>query len=99
MWRDDHVYDLVVDIGWNRSPVVRGRGSAIFLHLAKAGFTPTEGCVAVDGRMIGRLLESIGPGTTIEILDGTSRLSPSPRASRPRRMPQAPQSPASSSPR
>jgi L,D-peptidoglycan transpeptidase YkuD (ErfK/YbiS/YcfS/YnhG family) len=68
MWREDHLYDVVVDIGWNRGPVVRGRGSAIFLHLARSGFTPTEGCVAVPPGTIRRLLERIGPRTRIEIV-------------------------------
>ena len=68
MWRDDHLYDVVVDIGFNRAPIVRGHGSAIFLHLARPGFTPTEGCVAVEKRMIGRLLALIGPRTRIEII-------------------------------
>jgi L,D-peptidoglycan transpeptidase YkuD (ErfK/YbiS/YcfS/YnhG family) len=68
MWRTDHLYDVVVDIGWNRGPIVRGRGSAIFLHLARPGFAPTAGCVAVEQRMIRRLLERIGPRTRIEIV-------------------------------
>jgi L,D-peptidoglycan transpeptidase YkuD (ErfK/YbiS/YcfS/YnhG family) len=59
---------VVVDIAWNRGPIVKGRGSAIFLHLARSGFTPTEGCVAVDRRTIRRLLERIGPRTRIEIV-------------------------------
>jgi len=67
MWRDDHLYDVVIDIGWNRGPIRRGRGSAIFLHLARPGFLPTEGCVAVEPRMARRLLERIGPKTRIEI--------------------------------
>lgn len=48
LWRRDHVYDLLAVLGWNDSPVQRGRGSAIFLHLARDGYAPTEGCVAVD---------------------------------------------------
>jgi L,D-peptidoglycan transpeptidase YkuD (ErfK/YbiS/YcfS/YnhG family) len=68
MWREDHLYDVVVDIAWNRGPIIAGRGSAIFLHLARPGFLPTEGCVAVDRRMIGRLMERIGPRTRIEIV-------------------------------
>ncbi len=67
MWRDDHVYDVVLDLAWNRGPVQRGRGSAIFLHLARSRFEPTQGCIAVDRRMIIRLLERIGPKTRIEI--------------------------------
>lgn len=68
MWRDDHLYDVVIDIAWNRGPIAKGRGSAIFLHLARPGFKPTEGCVAVDKHMIRRLLELIGPKTRIEIV-------------------------------
>ena len=52
MWRDDHLYDLLAVIGYNDAPTVPGRGSAIFLHVARDGtpptrFAPTEGCVAV----------------------------------------------------
>jgi len=68
MWRDDHVYDVVLDIAWNRGPVVRGGGSAIFLHLARPDFAPTEGCVAVPKSMAARLLQRIGPHTEIEIV-------------------------------
>ena len=73
MWRDDGVYDVVVDIAWNRGPIVRGRGSAIFLHLARGDlarpdFGPTEGCIAVAPGAVRRLLERIGPNTRIEIV-------------------------------
>ena len=68
LWREDHVYDVVLDIAWNRGPIVRGRGSAIFLHLARADLGPTEGCVAVPPRMARRLLQRIGPDTRIEII-------------------------------
>ena len=48
LWRDDHVYDIVAVLGWNDAPVVRGLGSAIFLHLARADYSPTDGCVALN---------------------------------------------------
>ena len=47
MWRDDHLYDVVVVVGYNDAPVVADKGSAIFIHLARADFTPTAGCVAL----------------------------------------------------
>lgn len=68
MWRDDPLYDLVLDIAWNRGPIRPGRGSAIFLHVAKPGFEPTAGCVAVEARMVRRVLERIGRRTRIEIV-------------------------------
>jgi L,D-peptidoglycan transpeptidase YkuD (ErfK/YbiS/YcfS/YnhG family) len=56
MWRDDHLYDVVVVVGYNDEPVIAGRGSAIFIHLARADFTPTAGCVALA---LSDLLEAI----------------------------------------
>jgi L,D-peptidoglycan transpeptidase YkuD (ErfK/YbiS/YcfS/YnhG family) len=47
MWRADRLYDLVLVIGYNDDPVVPGKGSAMFLHLARPDFGPTEGCVAL----------------------------------------------------
>jgi L,D-peptidoglycan transpeptidase YkuD (ErfK/YbiS/YcfS/YnhG family) len=47
LWRDDHLYDLVVIIGHNDDPVTPGLGSAIFMHVAAPGYGPTEGCIAL----------------------------------------------------
>ena len=47
LWRQDAVYDLIGVLGWNDAPVLRGAGSAIFLHVARPDFAPTEGCVAL----------------------------------------------------
>jgi L,D-peptidoglycan transpeptidase YkuD (ErfK/YbiS/YcfS/YnhG family) len=47
LWRADAVYDLVGVLGWNDAPVRRGEGSAIFLHVARPDFAPTEGCIAL----------------------------------------------------
>jgi L,D-peptidoglycan transpeptidase YkuD (ErfK/YbiS/YcfS/YnhG family) len=47
MWRTDHLYDIVVVLDHNRRPRMRGAGSAIFMHLARPGYRPTEGCVAL----------------------------------------------------
>jgi L,D-peptidoglycan transpeptidase YkuD (ErfK/YbiS/YcfS/YnhG family) len=47
LYRQDRVYDLIVPLGYNDAPVVAGAGSAIFLHVARPDFAPTEGCVAL----------------------------------------------------
>ncbi|MDJ1158702.1 L,D-transpeptidase family protein [Chelatococcus sp. SYSU_G07232] len=67
LWRDDHLYDLVLDISFNRGPILRGRGSAIFLHLARQDFAPTAGCIAIAPRAARRLLALLGPETTLII--------------------------------
>ena len=48
LWRDDHVYDIIAVIGYNDDPVVNGKGSAIFLHVAKENYSPTAGCIALE---------------------------------------------------
>jgi L,D-peptidoglycan transpeptidase YkuD (ErfK/YbiS/YcfS/YnhG family) len=70
LWRDDHVYDLIVVLGHNDDPVVAGAGSAIFLHLARPGFPPTEGCVALDGADLDELLRLARPGDALAIAAG-----------------------------
>ena len=47
LWRQDGLYDVIGVLGWNDEPVVRGRGSAIFLHVATADLAPTAGCIAL----------------------------------------------------
>lgn len=47
LWRADHVYDVIIEIGYNDDPVVPDKGSAIFLHVAKPDYTPTDGCIAL----------------------------------------------------
>ncbi len=68
MWRDDALYDLVLVIDHNQRPRVAGRGSAVFVHLARPGFTPTEGCVALRRADMKRLLARLKPGAVIEIV-------------------------------
>lgn len=68
LWRDDHLYDLVVVLGVNDRPRVRGRGSAIFMHLARPGYTPTRGCVALQRRDLLRVLEACSRRSVVEIL-------------------------------
>lgn len=48
MWRADGLYDAVLVIDYNCRPRQRGRGSAIFLHIAREGYAPTEGCIAIS---------------------------------------------------
>ncbi|HVY16031.1 MAG TPA: L,D-transpeptidase family protein [Rhodopila sp.] len=48
LWRADHVYDVIGVLGWNDAPIRPGLGSAIFLHVARPDYAPTEGCVALS---------------------------------------------------
>lgn len=68
LWRDDRLYDIVVVLDWNLSRRRPGRGSAIFLHLARPGFAPTEGCVAVTLPAMRRLLAAAGRGAVLRVV-------------------------------
>lgn len=67
MWRDDALYDLVLVIDHNQRPRIAGRGSAVFVHLARPGFKATEGCVALRRADMTRLLARLKPGAVIDI--------------------------------
>jgi L,D-peptidoglycan transpeptidase YkuD (ErfK/YbiS/YcfS/YnhG family) len=65
--RDDHLYDFIIEIDHNRTPRIAGRGSAVFLHLARPNFSPTAGCVSMTKSSMLRLLRRMGPQTKIMI--------------------------------
>jgi L,D-peptidoglycan transpeptidase YkuD (ErfK/YbiS/YcfS/YnhG family) len=65
--REDHLYDFIVEIDHNSSPRIAGRGSAVFLHLARDNFGPTAGCVSMTKSAMLHLLQRLGPDTRIEI--------------------------------
>lgn len=67
LWRDDRLYDLIIEIDHNSRPRVAGRGSAVFVHVARPGFAPTAGCVALDARRLRLLLARLSPRTRIRI--------------------------------
>jgi L,D-peptidoglycan transpeptidase YkuD (ErfK/YbiS/YcfS/YnhG family) len=67
LWRQDRLYDLIIELDHNTRPRVAGRGSAVFMHVARDGFLPTAGCVALQAPRLQKLLERIGPATRIVI--------------------------------
>jgi len=67
LWCEDGLYDLIVVIGYNTAPIVPGKGSAIFLHVARSDFPGTEGCIAVAREVLAPLMGLLGPGSTVTI--------------------------------
>jgi L,D-peptidoglycan transpeptidase YkuD (ErfK/YbiS/YcfS/YnhG family) len=56
LWRSDGLYDVVVPLGWNDGPTIKGRGSAIFWHAWRGREAPTAGCVAVTPDVFRKVL-------------------------------------------
>ncbi len=67
LWREGHVYDVVIPLGYNDSPVIPGKGSAIFLHVAKPDYAPTEGCVALALSDLLELLSALDASAMLEV--------------------------------
>jgi L,D-peptidoglycan transpeptidase YkuD (ErfK/YbiS/YcfS/YnhG family) len=65
--RADHLYDFVIEIDHNTRPRIAGRGSAVFIHVARPGFLPTAGCVALTTGRLRLLLARISTKTRIVI--------------------------------
>ena len=47
LWLKEKIYDIILIINYNLKPVIKGKGSAIFLHIAKKNYAPTRGCIAI----------------------------------------------------
>lgn len=69
LWREDHLYDVIIVIGHNDDPMRPGMGSAIFLHLARPDYSATAGCVAVSREDMTRILAAATPGSRLIVRD------------------------------
>ena len=67
LYRKDNIYDIFINIKYNHSPVVKGGGSAIFLHLADTKYRPTRGCIAISKKDLLKILPLINKNTKILI--------------------------------
>ena len=67
LWREDGLYDLFLEIDHNTRPRVAGLGSAVFVHVARPGFRPTAGCVALQLHDLRILLSRVHSRTRIVI--------------------------------
>ena len=67
-YRKDHLYDLIIVLNYNMRPVVKNKGSAIFIHLARRNYNPTKGCIALSKNNLLIILNKINKNTKIEIL-------------------------------
>ena len=65
--RVDQLYDLIIEIDHNTCPRVAGRGSAVFVHVARPGLAPTAGCIAMPMRRLRQLLARLDRKTRITI--------------------------------
>ena len=67
LYRRDQIYDIFINIKYNHSPTLKGKGSAIFLHLTNKKYKATKGCVAIQKKDFLKILPHISKKTKILI--------------------------------
>ena len=67
LWRKDSIYDLIIVLNYNFNPIIKNKGSAIFLHICKKNYAPTKGCVAINKKDMMNLLVNIKSNTKLII--------------------------------
>ena len=69
LWRDDNIYDIVVALGYNTSPVIPFMGSAIFIHFAEPSFKSTRGCIALKDFDLLEILKTCSTETNLHVME------------------------------
>ena len=67
LYRNDNVYDLIAVLNYNTNPIIKNKGSAIFIHIAKKNLNKTKGCIAIKKENLIHLLSKIRINTQIKI--------------------------------
>ena len=67
LYRKENIYDIILVLGYNMSPIKKNKGSAIFIHVSKNNYKKTEGCVAIKKINLIRLIKEINPNTKVKI--------------------------------
>jgi len=67
LYRKDNIYDIIVVINFNMNPIIKNKGSAIFIHIAKKNYKKTEGCIALKKKDLLNILKEINKNTKVKI--------------------------------
>ena len=68
LYRRENIYDIILVLNFNMNPVKKNKGSAIFIHVAKKSFQPTQGCIALNKYELLKLVKSIKINTVVKII-------------------------------
>ena len=67
LYRKDNIYDLIIVLNYNMNPTIKNKGSAIFIHIAKKNYSPTNGCIALSKIELLEILNKINSNTKVKI--------------------------------
>ena len=68
LYKRENIYDIVLVLNYNVNPIIKNKGSAIFIHVAKKNYKKTEGCVALKKNHLIKVLKNLKKNTTVKIV-------------------------------
>jgi len=68
LYRNDNIYDLILVLNYNMNPIIKNKGSAIFIHVAKNNYQPTHGCIGLKKKHLLTILKKIKKNTKVKII-------------------------------
>jgi L,D-peptidoglycan transpeptidase YkuD (ErfK/YbiS/YcfS/YnhG family) len=68
LYRNDKIYDIIITLDYNTNPIIKNKGSAIFIHISKRNYKPTAGCIALKKENLMNLLSVIKQDNKIKII-------------------------------
>jgi len=68
LFRKDNIYDILFVLNYNMNPIIKNKGSAIFIHLARKNYSSTQGCIAINKVDMFKLIRDIKKNTTVKII-------------------------------
>ena len=69
LYKKENIYDIILVLNYNMNPIVKGKGSAIFIHVAKKNYKKTEGCVALKKIDLLKILKQLKKKTKVKIVN------------------------------
>ena len=67
LYKKENIYDIIIVLNYNMNPIIKNKGSAIFIHVAKKNYKKTEGCVAVKKAHLLKIIKDLKRNTTVLI--------------------------------
>ena len=69
LYKKENIYDIILVLNYNMSPIVKNKGSAIFIHISKKNYEKTEGCIAVKKRHLIEIIEKLKKNSKVRIVN------------------------------
>ena len=67
LFKKENVYDIILVLNYNMKPIVKNKGSAIFIHVVKGDYKKTEGCIALKKIHLLKILKILKKNTKVKI--------------------------------